>query len=93
MKEIWNDFIFKIKEEAINAWEGLKQICSSSFKILKDAVIGLVIGIYEWLIAVITGIGKIILALINFIFSALGVALFSSLKYLVDLVISWIKKW
>ncbi len=30
-KEIWSSFCDKTKEQGIKAWEGIKQVCSSSF--------------------------------------------------------------
>lgn len=92
-KEIWTTFCDNTKEQGIKAWEGLKQVCSSSFDILKNAVVGFFTGIYNWLIEVITGCGKVIMALVSFIFMAIGTAIFATLKLCLDKLVQWVQKW
>ena len=70
-KGIWSSFCDKTKEQGIKAWEGIKQVCSSSFSILKNTVIGFFTGIYNWLVDIITGVGKVVIALVSFVFSAI----------------------
>ncbi len=92
-KEIWTTFCDKTKEQGIKAWEGLKQVCSSSFDILKNAVVGFFTGIYNWLVEVITGCGKVLMALVSFVFMAIGSALFATLKLCLDKLVAWVQKW
>lgn len=92
-KEIWVDFVEKTKEQGIAFVEGVKMVCSSSFDILKNTVVGLFTGIYDWLVAVVTGFGKAIWALISFVFSAFGVAIFTTLKLCLDKLTEWAMKW
>lgn len=92
-KEIWSKFCDSTKEQGIKAWEGIKQVCSSSFKIVKDAVIGLFTGIYNWLVELVTGFGKILLALITFVVMALGTAIITTLKLCLDKLVDWVIKW
>ncbi len=92
-KGIWSSFCDKTKEQGIKAWEGIKQVCSSSFSILKNTVIGFFTGIYNWLVDIITGVGKVVIALVSFVFSALGSAIFTTLKLCLDKLIEWVTKW
>lgn len=92
-KEIWASFCDNAKEQGIKAWEGIKQVCSSSFKILKDSVIGLFTGIYNWLVETITGTGKLIWALLTFIFTSLGSAIIGSLQAILNKLVDWVMKW
>lgn len=92
-KGIWSSFCDKTKEQGNKAWEGIKQVCSSSFSILKNTVIGFFTGIYNWLVDIITGVGKVVIALVSFVFSALGSAIFATLKLCLDKLIEWVTKW
>lgn len=92
-KEIWSTFCDKTKEEGIKAWDGIKQVCKSSFEILKNTVVGFFTGIYNWLVEIITGCGKVIMALVSFVFMAIGSAIFATLKLCLDKLLSWVNKW
>lgn len=93
MKEIWNQFV----EKCVAAWEtcyaGIKQVCKSTFELLKTTCIDFVKGVFSWLWEVLSGLGKVVWAMVL----AVVAALIAMVKAILDLgfnkVIAWIKKW
>ena len=61
--------------------------------LLQNAVVGFFTGIYNWLIEIVTGVGKIAMALISFVFTAIGSAIFATLKLCLDKLVDWVMKW
>lgn len=93
LKEIWSTFWNNTKSNASKAWEGIKKVCTSTFDILKNAVIAFVTGVYDWIVKVITGFGQVIWAFLEFLITSLGNALFQTFKLWLDKLVAWITKW
>ncbi len=78
-----------IKALLTKMWNATKSLFSSSFYILKDGVMALVLAIYNWCVTIIKGLGSILWGG----FEATGSAMIDKVNKAYEKVTAWIKKW
>lgn len=78
-----------IKALLSSIWNATKSLFSSSFYILKDGVMALVLAIYNWCVTIIKGMGSILWGS----FEATGSALIQKVTEVYNKVVEKIKKW
>lgn len=93
MKEIWKQF----KEAVANAWgdmvDGVKEVCRTTIKLLKDTCVAFITGIFAWIKEVIVGLCLVAWGFIKVVFSALVALVKASFDLLYNKIIKWILKW
>lgn len=70
-------------------WNATKSLFSSSFYILKDGVMALVLAIYNWCVTIVKGLGSILWSG----FETTGSATIKKITEVYNKVTAWIKKW
>lgn len=78
-----------IKALLSSIWNATKSLFSSSFYILKDGVMALVLAIYNWCVTIIKGMGSILWGS----FETTGTIIINKLTGVYNKAVEWIKKW
>jgi hypothetical protein len=75
LKEIWSEWWNSTKESATKTWKAIRSLCSASFHLIKDPIIALFDGLYEWFKAIVVGGMDIIVAFVSVFLTSLGSSL------------------
>lgn len=92
-KEIWENFKEVTVTSASDAWDRIKTVCSTTWDLFKDTTIVFITGVYDWLVALFSGIVMVIWNLIKIVAYALYSAILATLNLIFGKLIEWIKKW
>lgn len=93
MKEIWKQFT----KACAKAWKdmvgGVKEVCRTTIKLLKDTCIAFVTGIFSWVKEVVFGVLKTFWGFIEIVFAAFIAFLKAVFDLVYNKIIKFIMKW
>lgn len=93
MKEIWKQF----KEAVAGAWatmfDGVKEVCRTTLKLLKDTCVAFVTGIFTWIKDVVVGLCLVAWGFIKVVWAAFVALVKAAFDLIYNKIIKWILKW
>ena len=93
MKNIWKQFVDYCKQTGKVFIKNIKEFAKETFEILKNGCIVFVQAIFKWIWELLKGISNLLIMFIKTIYNLLVNAIKSTLSFIYEKTITWIKKW